>query len=210
MADTLDVLTLTEAKLAVNQSASTTYDTELASWITGVSRRLDRGVGPIVQRTITSELHDGGGCEFELNYWPATSVTTVTEYAGTNANVLTRETNSLKPSAGYLLEAYEPDPTLFGPIVRRRASNADYFFAWGRQNVAITYVAGRAAATATVDEIYKRAASLMLQNLWNSQRPNVGQVGEFEIPQGNWPRFTVPNAVRELLRDEWQDLPGLA
>jgi hypothetical protein len=54
MADALDVLTLSEAKEAVNiPSTSTAHDVRLARWVTGVSRSLDRVVGNVVIRTVT-------------------------------------------------------------------------------------------------------------------------------------------------------------
>jgi len=85
---TLDVLTLTEAKEALNLTATQQYDaTELPAWITGVSARLDELVGPVVRRTITGETHDGGGHVIRLRYYPVTAVTSVTEYDGTVATV---------------------------------------------------------------------------------------------------------------------------
>jgi hypothetical protein len=208
VADTLDVLTLDEAKAAANVAGVTAYDLELPAWITAVSRRLDDAVGPIVRRTITSDLQDGGeGHEVRTAKYPVTSFNAVTEYQDTTATVLTRETNALKPSDAYLAEAYDPDPTLFSGRLRRRSGGSDSYYPQGRRNVEITYVAGRYATTASVDELFKLAARLTLLNLWNSQRPNTASVEEFDVPQSNFPRFAIPNAVRELLKAHWQEGP---
>ena len=204
MADALDLLTLAEAKTAVNQSGVTTYDVELAAWVTGVSRRLDKAVGPVVQRTVTAELQDGGREHVFTNLYPVTSFTTVKEYVDTTSTTLTRETNATKPDSAYLIEPYAADPTLFSGKVRRRGGGSDVCFAVGARNVELTYVAGRSASTSAVDELFKTAARLFIQHLWNANRPSTGSVGEFEIPQANWPRFAVPNAVKELLTDFWQ------
>ena len=60
MSDTLDLLTLAEGKRAVGVPANTTSkDTQLALYITGVSRAMDDTFGPSVVRTTTGELHDG-------------------------------------------------------------------------------------------------------------------------------------------------------
>lgn len=208
MADLLDILTLAEAKTALNLAGTTVHDAELPAWITAASRRLDRAVGPVIRRTVTAELHDGGGHEVRTALWPVASFTTVKEYANTTATTLTAETNTTKPADAYLAEPYGSDPTLFSGALRRRGTGSDRRFATGARNVEVTYVAGRYADTASVDEIFKTGARLVLQNFWNSQRPNIAQVGEFEIPTGNWPRFSIPNAVRELLYAHWQE--GLA
>ncbi|GGM64102.1 hypothetical protein GCM10012275_38290 [Longimycelium tulufanense] len=202
---TLDVLTLAEAKDALNLANTTAHDEELPAWITGVSLRLDELVGPVVQRTITAENQDGGGHLIFLEHHPITSITSVTEYDNTTATTLTEETNSTKPTDGFLTDRYSADRTLLSNILRRRSDNADAFFPPGRNNVEITYVAGRFADTASVDERYKRAAALMVINLWRSQQDSTGNVGEFDVPQLIFPTFSVPRAVRELLNGELQD-----
>lgn len=211
---TLDVLTLTEAKEALNLTGTTQYDaTELPAWITGVSARLDELVGPVVRRTVTSELHDGGGYVIRLRYYPVASISTVTEYSGTTATTLTAETHASKPDNGYAADPYSVPVTLatgtqvdlFGNALRRRAAGADRRFTAGRHNIEVSYVAGRFANTAAVTESFKRAAALMLLNVWRSQQDAVGNVGEFDVPQSIFPRFVVPAAVRQMFPREIQD-----
>jgi len=201
---TLDVITLAEAKAALNLSGATTYDTELPAWITAVSQLLDAGAGPIVIRTVTGEIHNGDTTSIRTRLYPVKTITTITEYSDTTGTVLTAETNLSKPDAAYLADTYDLDPALLSGVIRRRFAGYGYRFATGQGNVVITYEAGRFNETGSVSERFKLAAKLTLQYLWNSQRPSLGSVGEFEIPQANWPRFAVPNAVQELLGDEWQ------
>lgn len=206
MAD-LDVLTLGEGKAALNLSGTTQHDAELPGWITATSLLLDSKAGPIVKRDVADEIHDGSCGHIYTYLYPVAEYTTVTEYNNTTATVLTVETNASKPSAAYMAERYSPNPQLFSGLLRRRGSGNDAYFASGAGNVVVTYVAGRFDDTASVDERFKSAARLTLQNLWNSQRPNLADVGEFEVPQSNWPRFSVPNAVRQMLANEWQEAP---
>lgn len=201
---TLDVISLAEAKSALNLSGTTAHDTELPGWITAVSLRLDELIGPVVRRAVT-EKHDGGCRRIFLRNHPNTSITSITEYAGTVATALTLETSALKPAGGYLPEDYEPDPALLSGIVHRRSGDADASFPLGRKNIEVTYVAGRFADTASVDERAKKAATLMLINLWRSQQDSTGTVGEFDVPQSIFPAFAVPRAVRQLWDGEIQD-----
>lgn len=207
MADTLDVATLDEAKDMLLVSAVTTYDDTLPGWITAASRRLDKLIGPVVRRTITGEKHNGGVQRIFLQRFPNTSITNVTEYAGTTATVLTAETNALKPSDSYIVDDYSADATYLSNIVYRRSGGADATFPVGRKNVEFTYAAGRFADTASVGEDFKKAVGLMLMNLWRSQQDGVGQVGEFDVPQSIFPTFAVPNSVRQMFDGEIQD-PG--
>jgi len=202
----LDVVTLAEAKAALNIDVlDTTQDTELAALITGVSHRLDSGVGPVVQRALTVR-HNGGRPAVQLKRRPAATFTTVTEYDSYGiAMVLTAEDEAIKPADSYLAERYEPNQSLFNGRLVRRRSGSDRCFEPGRANVVVVYTAGRAANTAVVEPIYKEAAQIMLANLWRSQEQSIASVGEFDVPAQAFPRFAVPNAVKQLLADEWQD-----
>lgn len=205
MAQTLDVLTLAEGKAAAKLSGTVVYDaTLLPAWITGISLRLDKLVGPIVQRTVTAEKHSGGRKRIFLHHHPITSISSVVEYSGTVGLTLAEETNATKPD-GYIVEDYSANPTYLSNIVRRRIGGWDAVFAAGRRNVETSYVAGRFATTAAVDERFKRAASLTLINLWRSHQESTGQVGEFDVPFANFPTFAIPKAVRELFPGEIQD-----
>lgn len=199
MADTLDVISLSEGKSAINtpSTAGTTFDNEMAAFITAVSRRLDTLVGPVVNRTVTSERADGGSHYIILKKRPVFSVTTVTEYVSTTGTAIVAEGDSSKTGYDYLLDATPG-------ILYRRSSGSDALWARGRKNVVITYVAGRYADTTTVDQKYKIAAGIMLANLWHREQGQVTVEAPLFGPGTNFPTFAVPNAVIELLADEIQ------
>lgn len=151
MADALDVITLTEAKTAINMPAATTHDTELAMWVTAVSRRLDARCGPMVVRTVTETLTPAGSTLF-LTQYPVSSVTSVTEYQSGTGTVLTAESTTV--AGGYLLDS--------GMLTRRSGFGTTGWH--GRTTV--EYVAGRYATTAAVDARVKMVAGAVMRRLW--------------------------------------------
>jgi hypothetical protein len=207
VADTLDVLTLTEGKDALRiDETDTDEETELAGYITAVSRLLDQRIGPVVRRSVTAETHHGGRSYIRLLQRPVASVTTLLEYSATTQFTLTLSTVTSQPSLGYALDSYPPDPALFSGRVWRRSGNSDYYFANGRGNVVATYSAGRYSSTTSVDARFKRAACVCLENLWRDRQHTVSQFGEFDVPTAAFPTFSLPRAVTDLLSDEiyWQ------
>ncbi len=201
---TLDVTTVEDAKEALNLTATSKHDSELAAWITAVSLMLDQLIGPVVRRTVT-ERHDGGCGEIFLRCYPLTSITSITEYSGTTATVLAAETNVLKPTNGYLCESYEHDPNLLSGVIARRSGGSDTTFPVGRRNIEVVAVAGRFADTLSVDERARKAAELILMNAWRSQQDSTGVVGEFDVPQNLFPRFAIPGVVRDMYFRELQN-----
>jgi len=201
VADTRDIISLTEAKAAVNiDVGNTSYDTELAAFITGVSRRIDTLCGYVVRRTITDETHYCGAASFiDVRHTPISSVTTVTEYDqdGTSL-VLTAESVSSKPTDAYLV-----DITLERPFrIYRRSEGGMYTFPAGG-SVVLTYVVGRYANTAGVDELFKRAAAIMFSHLWRREQGVGSQTfGPIDDVGLGIPAFAVPRAVIELLAEE--------
>ena len=167
--DTIDVLTLSEAKQAIGLAqTNTNTDEYLRSLITAVSGQLDKMCGPVRTRTVTSEVHDGGCWTIRLDHRPVYSITSVTEYDYTTATTLTAETNAAKATSNYLHDGLAG--TITSGTLRRRSNNTDYPFATGRGNVAVTYVAGRAANTEVVPAKFKQAAAMMLRNIWTAEQ----------------------------------------
>lgn len=201
---TLDLLTLEEAKDAVNfEQTEIMHDLELGAFVTAVSLRLDDLCGPIVQRTITNELHDGGCPTIRPRRTPVASVTTITDYEQLTGYALTAESNLAQPDYSYLLDSI----STHNVVIRRRTSGSDGRFSYGRRNIAITYVAGRAATTATVDAKFKIGAALCLQHLWRPSAAGWAQTSSFDDavnPAGasNVPGWMIPRAVLELLSYE--------
>lgn len=196
MADTLDVLTLEEARAALSRSRVDNADaTLLAIYITAVSRFLDIKAGPIVQRSIT-ELHDGGTERIWPSETPVASVTTLTEYSGTTGTALTAESNTVKPANGYLLDS----DGRHGVRIWRRSSGYSRLFTSGQQNISLVYAAGRAATTAAVGHQFKLAAQLMLTHVWRAEKGAGSDT--FGALDTGVPSFALPNSVRDLLYGE--------
>lgn len=216
MADTLDLLTLIEGYRAINDPASVTalgseggtggHDTELAQWITALSRAVVDRCGAVVNVTYTDETYDGGRHTVWLKHRPISSVTTVKEYDDTTLTTLTVETNASKPDDAYLADG----PGKHDVLLRRRSANGDATFASGRRNVVVTYVAGRAADTAAVDEKFKTAAGSILRRLWNREGSAWSTGGApFEQPDRAGFFRAVAPMIDEFLWDE-KIPPGVA
>ena len=75
MTDTLDVLTLDEARSAIGAN-NQDYDPELAVMNTAVAQIIDDISGPVVARTVT-ERYDGGRSELLLRSRPLYAVTSL-------------------------------------------------------------------------------------------------------------------------------------
>lgn len=201
MADTLDVITLAEGKGAVNIATSdTSQDTELAGYITAVSRRLDSLCGPVVARTIAEEDHlSYGQAVIETRQRPIYAIAGVVEYdsAGVHTH-LSEETITTKPADAWLV-----DPSTSSRFrVLRRSYGLPYTFPQGGI-VRLEYSAGRYATTAAVDAVFKQAAAIMIANLWRREQGvgsnTFGNAGDMFNPL--IPTFAVPRAVLELLAE---------
>lgn len=204
MADVLDVLTLTEAKAALKKHTSSVDETTLASWVTGVSRRLDTLVGPIVRRSVVEDLDGYGDTTLYLRYHPNTAISSVIEYSGAVGSELVEETRGALVD-GYLAQPFEFDPQFLGNELHRRVGGLDATWPRGRRNVAVTYIAGRYASTAEVDALFKRAAGLMVINAWRSTEATTVEQGDYDIPISSMPTYAVPRAVRQLFAGQIQD-----
>jgi hypothetical protein len=195
VAEAGDILTLAEARAALRQGTSTASDTEIALLVTAASIAIDRGTGPVVTRTITGDTYDGDDdgaghttSMIQLRYWPVGSVTTVTEDGAT----LTAVTD-------YHIDLEK------GQLWRR---SGDYDWRWecGRDNITVTYTAGRFANTAAVDSWWKQGARLLVRHLWRAEQWNVAGIGpqEFDVPQVAYPTFAIPKAVMDWYGPLWR------
>lgn len=167
MADTLDIITLVEGYRAINDETSAAagtgdHDTELAQWITAISRRIDKKCGAVVNRTLTSEQHPGGGRFIIPRHRPVSSISAISEYDGTSGQALAAENLAGGTATGF---DYFIDPDT--SFVRRHCYGRPSVFAPTR--VILTYVAGRAANTGAVDALFKTAAATILRRLWSRE-----------------------------------------
>ncbi len=193
MALATDILTLAEARTALNQGITqTANDTVITYLVSALSQRLDDsedGVGPVIIRDIGQESYDGEGVAIQLDSWPVHSVSAVSE----DGTTLTSTQYHIDTEKGLL---YRQD--------------GDYDEPWcvGRDNVLVTYRAGRYASTVTVPERYKHGARLFLKHLWRAEQWSEASLGDFDVPQVSFPGFAVPNAVREWFGGEWRGMKG--
>lgn len=206
-ADALDVISLTDAKVAVNISTAD-HDAELELFITAISRRFDELLGPVVNRSVT-EYHDGGRVFITPRQTPLSSVTTLKEYDGATTT-LTAETFGTEPSDAYLVVSthYAHSTKIY-----RRNGRGDTTFPYGRQNVELVYVAGRAATTAAVDKRISQTAGAVLRRLWKREAGAWSQSATFfeatdAAPSSGFFKAVDP-VVKEMLADELK-LPGIA
>lgn len=208
MPGVLDVLTLAEAKDAINVNSTQNRDTLLALYITSISARMDVLLGPIVTRTITAELHNGGRDSIFLNSYPVTSVASVTEYdrGQSLTTVLTPEIlGDYTPHVDtYEIEPFSTNPALFGNRIKRQQNGHHHRFAHGRRNVSVSYTAGRFADTESVDEKYKLGAGYILLSAWRSQQDSTAKMGDFDVPFSSVPKYMIPYNVIDMFYGEVQ------
>lgn len=189
MADVLDVITLAQAKSALDIS-NPAQDARLPAYITAVSRRLDQLCGPIVKRNVTEAFDGSCGSTALLKYRPVASITSVTD-SGT----------LLDPSGYYVNPATGVLTKISGTMRSRWAA--------GFLSVSVAYVAGRFNDTASVGEPFVTAAGMLLAHLWSAEHGMAGEFGSAPDYPG-MPGFFLPNVVKGLLGDEIQPLVGIA
>lgn len=199
-----DILSLGEAQAAIGAPNDQTYDGQLERANTAASKALETKIGPVVIRTITGELHQGGGYAIRPYRQPIDTITTVIEARWTSQTTLTVETFGTAPQNGYLY-----DPTT-GEIYRRQGG-FPWMFWPGTLNIKVTYDAGRYDDTDSIDDEFKEAAAIVLEHNWKLRHGQGSQTfGGFDGVDGQFGRgFFVPNAALEILGDE-RRVPGMA
>lgn len=220
-----DLLSLADAKLALRIAVeSTDRDDRVQAYLSAVSNRIEAGCGPVVARPVTEYL-DGRSYHsppFVLapvnQYWvrtraaPVMSFTTVTEYQSGAATgpPLVRETETIV--GGYRAERFDSDdpPGLFSGKIWRRNGFSDASWAAGEGNIVVTFQAGRYATQAEVlPTRFGRAAVFLLKHWWTAEDLNVHVAGGFDTPSPSFP-MTMPNAIREILANDWAASIGIA
>ena len=200
----IDVLTLIEFKTGLDiTQTDITADTKAKGWITAISRLLDERCGPIRQRTITAERHRNPGRQFTVARSPVAAVTALTSYSGGAGTAYTNV--GVGVGTGYTLEPRTAGTGTYSGLIC--SGDGAAFGEW----VDVTYTAGRYADTDTVDPRFKQAAVLIAKNLFRSESVSVGSVDGFDVPFPTFPAaFAVPNAVRDLLGDDWNGVKNTA
>lgn len=137
-------------------------DLEQLQFLTFVATdAVERDLGRAIARRTVVETHNGGGGAIALRKSPIISITSVTEGGVT-----------VSPTFGYV-------PDLESRILYRGSSLVPQSFAWGRQNVTVTYVIGYTSVPATV----RKVALNLIQAAWQgSQQAPHPALSEFNEP----------------------------
>lgn len=200
MTSTIDVVTIDEAKQFLNITV-TTFDTELASFITAASQMWINRVGPVGSAAF-DEWYDGGVPQIALRHVPIQSVTSVVESYGSTVHYTLTE-QVLDGSVSMDAWGYTIDTTT--GMLTRRATGVAVPFAPGRRNVHVQYSAGYTA----VPEDIKHAVFLLIMHFWQTQRGGSKRPGQGGTD--DWRpdfAFTWPSRVEEIAAS--YRLPGIA
>jgi hypothetical protein len=194
-----DLLTKPEAKRALRISeGDVDEDDILEVYITAASDFLDEQIGPTVARTVINERHDGLN-RAQTGY--RTAVILRNRPVLTIMSV-TVDGTFLTQASDYHADPYPFDETLFSGVLRRRWGNVAGPWDYGTANIVCTYIAGRVQATSNVTPRFKRAATIVLENLWRDREAGVEELGEYTVPRQSFPGFAMPRAAAQLLTRE--------
>lgn len=177
-----DIVALADAKTQLNITDSAS-DAELAGYISGVTRVVERYVGAVIVRSVT-DVFDGGRAVLSLRTIPVLSVTSVTD----SGAVVDPSGYTVSKPSGVLTRVAGPVPFPFLP---------------GVQSVSVTYQPGQAgdiaAVKANLGDVWL-GALIILQHMWETQRP--AAAGPFSQGGDDFdPRYTysIPRRALELL-----------
>ena len=191
----VSVLPLQDAKDMLNiPQATTTYDTEIQSFIATIESNLENFTGgPLVNRSITERCElDGTNTVLVVRQRPLVSVTSIVSAA--NGQALDLSTGlDIDPNAG---------------TIRRKLGYPFYgpYFVW-LPAMLVTYVAGWGTQ---VPAAFNSAGRIILQHLWTSQhgpsaRPSIGPDQPMVMVPGFG--FAIPNMAAELLNGSQDGVP---
>lgn len=205
MAYPTEIVTLAD----VQQHLGVTGDgARLQTFIDGLTSALEFVAGPVIPRTITGEVHNGGVDHIMLRVTPVLSVDAVSEYLGlTDYPLSSQPLGATSSMWGYSLD----DPST-GLVVRRSSVGMPMPFLGGPRMISVDYTAGRATVPANI----KLAMLALVQENYNpltqGGRPAFRDSGMAldDMSGGQMIRgFLVPNYVKEMLGAD-QALPGIA
>jgi YD repeat-containing protein len=175
------------------QISDKSRDAKLLRVIDSTTKVVEEITGPILQRIIQNETHDGGVAEFETYFQPIASVQSVTEY---RANIPYPLAQVATPDLGTIY-SYMWDP--FGRIMRRTVGGGITTFPPGPDSIWITYTAGYATPPSNVTHGLLELLRVNYQETQQGRpRPGFSEIDDLE-PRGPVLGFYVPGRVRELL-----------
>lgn len=188
------VLSLQDAKEHLNiPQATTTYDSELASWIASIQSNLEQFTGgPILNRSVTERVEaTAGQTALCLRQRPLVSLTSVVSVGSGQAISITDFTD-LDKNASIIRRAL--GWPMFGP-----------FFQW-LPIFNVTYTAGWGTS---VPAAFNDFARIVIRHLWETQRgatPAPMQGGGETVMVPGF-AFAIPNRAAELLNGSLNGVP---
>lgn len=211
-ADPLDLLTLAEAKRAINmKAANEDHDLALETDITAISRLIDAECGPVVQRTVTAERLDAD--DVVLRFSPVASIGTVREARSGDIETLTAHSFGGTVD-GYYAEPHWTGGTFLSGVLQRRYDGAPGAWPAGAE-IEVTYTAGRYPTTATVDRRFKACAGAVLQRFWKGEAGIWAQSAQTIYDAGQEAQISpemstvAKRLIHKMLADETR-MPGIA
>lgn len=177
LADNGALVSLAEVKAHLNYGTSTTDDEEIRDWIPTATPIIERHTGKtIVQRTFVDRITTGSTDQLWLNHHPVISLTSIATLDGVTTWSVTATDVDIDPDLGVLtLLAGTP---------------------WSGR-LKVTYIAGMAV----VPDNYSKAARIIVQHLWETQRGTRGgpRVGGMDDTTAVVMGYAIPNRALELL-----------
>lgn len=203
------LVTLADVRAQLNiPAADTSNDTELQGFINAATTVVEDIAGPILSRTISAEVHNGGSALVVLRVSPVISVQQVIEYVGTTAYTLTSQPQSATTS----FYGYELIDSNGGILVRRDSTGSPIPFQGGKYGVTVSYTAGYSS----VPDAVRLGTLMLIQHWWDATQQGFGaNGGGFSPDDGttSMPGFAVPNFVAQLLTtlpSAKAKIPGIA
>lgn len=185
-----DIVTVAEAKAQLNMTDSVS-DAELGLYVSAATGVVERWTGALLPRTVT-DVFDGGRPVVMLSALPVRSITSVTD----SGDVVPADGYRVSLPSGVLTRVAGPSPMPFLP---------------GVGTVTVEYVAGQAATAAELPGRVRLAALIILQHMWETQRP--AAAGPFSQASDDFdPRYaySIPRRAQELLGVELGEAVGFA
>lgn len=200
-----EIVSLADAKRHLRMT-TTADDAELTDTIAEATAIVEDIIGPCLARVITDESHDGGTENITLRTTPIVSVESVTVWVAQTPYVHTYDplaVNTTFHTFGWRAAG----PYESGTIVFTSSGFPVPSFI-GRQNVLVSYTAGRSSLSPTI----VRGSKELIRHLWETQRGrSMGRPvpGYDEQLTTTASGYTVPNRVLEALRGQMMT-PGIA
>lgn len=172
------------------------HDGELLRFVAGLTPVVEFITGPILPKTYTNEMYNGGTPLISLRKRPIISVSNVTEFLGPIAYTLTQVAERDQGS----IYSYLVSPP--GSILRTTAGGGVQPFFGGTDSVMVTYTAG---FVKTPENVRLGMLELLRVNYQQTQQGGGGRIGggsqllDEGEPVQQMLGFFVPGRVKELL-----------